>query len=259
MKIACLQMDIKYGEPDANREKAKRMIEEAAENGADVIVLPEMWNTGYQLDELGQIADQDGQNTKELLSALAAKYQVNIIGGSVSVKRKEGYYNSMFIFDRQGNQVGEYDKAHLFTLMDEHHYLEAGQRSNFFPIDGMLCGGVICYDIRFPEWIRKHALGGANILFVPAEWPKPRIDHWEILLKARAIENQMYVVAVNRVGTDPKNIFNGHSMVIAPWGEVILNGGEEEGIGYAEVDLDEVRRVRELIPVYKDRRESLYE
>ncbi len=106
--------------------------------------------------------------------------------------------------------------------MNEHLFMNEGQSKNIFELDGTKCGGIICYDLRFPEWIRTHVLDGVKIMFIPAEWPKQRIDHWRLLLHARAIENQCYVVAVNRVGKDPNNEFNGHSMVVSPWGELLL-------------------------------------
>ncbi|MEQ2525473.1 carbon-nitrogen family hydrolase [Bacillaceae bacterium CLA-AA-H227] len=258
MKIACVQMDIKFGNPDKNFAVVKNYIEEAARTGADTIVLPEMWNTGYALTELDRLADDDGAETKALLLSLAKEYKVNIVGGSVSTKKDGKFYNTMFVVGRNGKIVAEYDKAHLFKLMDEHLYMEPGESVNRFTLDGIECGGVICYDIRFPEWIRTHVLQGAKIMFIPAEWPKKRIDHWQLLLQARAIENQCYIVAVNRVGTDPNNEFNGHSMVIAPWGDLLVSKNEEEGIYYADIEMEEVEKVRKTIPIFQDRRNELY-
>ncbi|MGE8080148.1 carbon-nitrogen family hydrolase [Peribacillus loiseleuriae] len=259
MKIACVQMNIAFGEPDKNFTTIEKYIEEAANAQVDVIVFPEMWNTGYALDQLDRLADREGSMTRKMLAQLAKKHQVNIVGGSVATKRGGKFFNTMYIVDRTGKIVAAYDKAHLFKLMDEHVYLNEGQSMNVFEMDGITCGGVICYDVRFPEWIRTHTLNGAKIMFIPAEWPKQRIDHWQLLLQARAIENQCFIVAVNRVGKDPNNEFNGHSMVIAPWGELLISNQTVEGILYAELDLEEVDRVRKTIPVYQDRRTDLYE
>lgn len=257
MKIACVQMDIAFGSPDANFEQVERLMEEAAGNGADLIVLPEMWNTGYALTELDKLADAEGR-AKKFLVGFAKKHRVHIVGGSVSTRRDGEFYNTMHVVNKNGEAVMDYDKAHLFGLMDEHLHLKAGEALNIFELDGVKSGGVICYDIRFPEWLRAHALNGAQILFVPAEWPAARIDHWRVLLQARAIENQCFVVAVNRVGSDPKNEFGGNSMVIAPWGEIRLQMGTEEAIGYADIELSEVEDVRGRIPVFDDRRDILY-
>jgi omega-amidase len=258
MKIACVQMDIVFGEPEENFEAVNFFIKKAANERVDVIVLPEMWNTGYALDQLGRIADVGGQKTQEMLAFLAKKYQVNMVGGSVATKKNGKFFNTMFVVDRTGKIISEYDKAHLFKLMNEHQYMSEGQNMNIFELDGITCGGVICYDLRFPEWIRKHSLNGAKIMFIPAQWPKQRIDHWQILLQARAIENQCFIVAVNRVGRDPNNEYNGHSMVIAPWGERLISNHTEEGIYYVSLNLEEVDRVRKAIPIFQDRRSDLY-
>jgi omega-amidase len=257
MKIACVQMDIAFGEPETNFKKVSEYLTEAAENGAETIVLPEMWNTGYALTELESLADRSNR-TVDFLKNFAKTHRVNIVGGSVSIIKEDGFYNTMFVVNKDGELVSEYDKAHRFGLMDEHIHLQEGQGLGTFELDGAVCGGVICYDIRFPEWIRAQTLNGAKVIFVPAEWPEARIDHWKILLQARAIENQCFIVAVNRVGNDPKNEFGGSSMVIAPWGEVRLDMAKKQGIGYADIDLDEVEEVRKRIPVFADRREVLY-
>ncbi len=257
MKIACIQMDIAFGEPAVNFEHVEAYLNEAAANGAETIVLPEMWNTGYALTDLEKLADGSGR-TMTFLQGFAKEHGVNIVGGSVSTKKQDGFYNTMYVVDKTGKLVSEYDKAHRFGLMDEHIHLEEGAGLGTFELEGTTCGGVICYDIRFPEWIRAQALNGAKVIFVPAEWPEARIDHWKVLLQARAIENQCFIVAVNRVGSDPKNEFGGHSMIIAPWGEIRLDMAKQEGIGYADIDLTEVESVRERIPVFADRRENLY-
>lgn len=257
MKIACVQMDIAFGEPETNFRVVAAYMEEAVRNGAETIVLPEMWNTGYALTELKTLADSS-RRTIGFLQDFAKTHQVNIVGGSVSIIKEDGFYNTMYVVNKGGELVSEYDKAHRFGLMDEHIHLEEGSGLGTFELEGVVCGGVICYDIRFPEWIRAQALNGAKVIFVPAEWPAARIDHWKVLLQARAIENQCFIVAVNRVGSDPKNAFGGSSMVIAPWGEVRLDMAMQEGIGYADIDLSEVEEVRKRIPVFTDRREALY-
>lgn len=117
---------------------------------------------------------------------------------------------------------------------------------------------MICYDIRFPEWIRAHTTKGAEAIFVVAEWPEPRLAHWRSLLIARAIENQCYVIACNRVGNDANNIFAGHSMIIDPWGEIIAEAGEKEEILTASINLDKVTEVRKTIPIFADRKPEYY-
>ncbi|RHW43452.1 carbon-nitrogen family hydrolase [Neobacillus notoginsengisoli] len=258
MKIACVQMNVQFGDIEQNFSSVENHVKKAAAEKADTIVFPEMWNTGYALNQLDQLADENGQRARKFLKELAVTFNVNIVGGSVATKKDGSFYNTMYVANRSGEIVAEYDKAHLFKLMDEHLFMKAGQKMNMFELEGIMCGGVICYDLRFPEWIHGHVLKGAKIMFVPAQWPSKRIDHWQILLQARAIENQCFIVAVNNVGSNPNNEFNGHSMVIAPWGELLLSGQTEEGIYYVNVDLQEVDSVRNTIPVFQDRRPDLY-
>lgn len=257
MKIGCIQLNVRFGKVDENFERAESFIREAAGKGAEIIVLPEMWNTGYALEKLKELADVNGERAKAFLSRLSKELSVHIVGGSVAVRRDEEFYNTMYTYNKNGDLVGEYSKAHLFRLMDEHLYLQAGNEMNRFTLDEIEAAGVICYDIRFPEWLRAHALQGAKVLFIPAQWPTPRIDHWKTLLQARAIENQCFVIAVNRIANKVEN-FNGQSMIIQPWGEVLWTGKEDEELAIVDVDFSIVDEVRTRIPVYEDRRPSLY-
>ncbi len=259
IKVGLAQIDVSFGQTDENFERVEKFVAQAAKQQVDVVVFPEMWNTGYALTELDQLADRDGAHTKELLSKLAKQYHVNIVGGSVSTNRNGHFYNTSYIFDSEGQLVSQYDKAHLFGLMHEEQFITAGAAKNQFTLAGVLSAGVICYDIRFPEWLRTNALGGAKIIYVSAEWPEPRIKQWETLLAARAIENQAFVVAVNRVGNDPDNHFSGHSQVIDPLGNVVLDAGEDETLVTTEFDFDQIDQVRGSIPVFDDRRPELYE
>jgi predicted amidohydrolase len=142
--------------------------------------------------------------------------------------------------------------------MDEHIYLQSGTSDGLFSLDNHRFAGMICYDIRFPEWIRTHTTQGAEALFIVAEWPLPRLEHWRSLLIARAIENQCYVIACNRSGKDPNNVFAGHSMIIDPWGEVIIEAEEGNEIIYGNIDMGKVKEVRKMIPIFADRKPSYY-
>ncbi|PDY49271.1 carbon-nitrogen family hydrolase [Bacillus pseudomycoides] len=258
MKVACIQMDIAFGDVSTNIENAKKKIEEAMQRKPDVIVLPELWTTGYDLKRLPEIADEGGIQTKELLSEWAKQFAVNIVGGSVAKQTKQGVTNTMYVVNREGEVQNEYSKVHLFQLMDEHKYLIAGDETGEFTLDDVQCGGTICYDIRFPEWMRVHTVRGANVLFVVAEWPLVRLAHWRLLLQARAVENQCYVVACNRAGEDPNNVFAGHSLIVDPWGEIVVEAGEEESILHGKLNLEKVKEVRKGIPIFTDRRPELY-
>jgi omega-amidase len=260
LRIACLQIDIEFGDPDKNR---KTVVEEfknlfQREKNLDVVVLPELWTTGYDLTRLDDISDLEGEKSRELLSELAKKYSTNIVGGSVAKISGGNVTNTLYSFSRSGELLGEYSKVHLFKLMDEHHYLSAGSSSGAVTIEGVPSAAFICYDIRFPEWMRTHTAGGAEVLYVVAEWPLARVNHWRTLLLARAIENQCYIVACNRCGSDPKNEFAGHSMIISPWGEILAEAGEDREVIISDIDLTKVKEVRKQIPIFQDRRPELY-
>ncbi|WP_188207701.1 carbon-nitrogen family hydrolase [Alkalibacillus aidingensis] len=257
MKLALLQMDIAYGDAKKNQDEISKYFSNLSHH-VNTVVLPEMWNVGYDLRRLDEIGDFEGRVTQEFLSNLANKYTVNIVGGSIAKIDERGYSNTMYVIDHSGNLITEYGKAHLFLLMDEKKYLVEGNSRGGFELDSVPSAGVICYDIRFPEWIRTHVLEGAQVIYVVAQWPKPRIDHWRTLLIARAIENQCFVVACNRVGKDPNNEFGGHSMVINPWGEVLCEASSDEKILTATIDLTQVEQARKHIPIFEDRREDLY-
>ena len=205
MRVCVMQMDVVKGGRETNYETVRRLTEEAmrAARPPEVIVLPELWSTGYAL-----------------------------------------VYNRAQIIDREGRYAAGYDKIHLFRLMDEDRYLAQGKEALWFELGGMRCAAAICYDIRFCELIRKLAVGGAEALFVSAEWPLPRREHWVTLLRARAIENQMYVVACNRCGVTGQEVFGGNSLIVAPDGTVLAQADAEEDIICADLDPDFVRQTR---------------
>ncbi|WP_409275344.1 carbon-nitrogen family hydrolase [Neobacillus sp. SCS-31] len=258
LKIAIAQMDIAYGNPEENYAIADRMISEAAKGNPDFVVLPELWTTGYDLERLDEISDAQAAESIAFLGKKAAENKVNLIGGSVANRTGAGVENTMLVVSKEGSLVHTYSKLHLFQLMNEHHYFIPGTGTANFELNGRMLAGFVCYDIRFPEWLRKHVSKGAEAIFVVAEWPKPRVAHWHSLLIARAIENQCYVIACNRAGSDPKNVFAGHSMIIDPWGEILAEAGEGEEILTAEIDFEKVKEVRGIIPVFEDRRPEHY-
>lgn len=261
VQMVLLQGDIQIGKPDVNRKHMQELIQQAMEKNpnTNIIVMPEMWNTGYALTEVHELADPHGKKEREWLQEYAARYKVNIVAGSISEIVDEKIYNSMYVFNKEGKEVARYAKMHLFRLMDEEKYLASGEEPITFSFDGnWTAGASICYDIRFPELGRTLALAGAKVLFVPAEWPHPRLHHWRTLLMARAIENQMYVVSCNRVGVSKDTAFFGHSMIIDPWGEIVIEGGDQEEILTGSIDPALVDEVRGRIPVFEDRRPNLY-
>lgn len=258
ISISLAQLDIYFGDPDKNFAQIEPAVKMAAEQHADIVIFPEMWNTGYDLTRFGEIADPEGKRTKALLSNLAKKYQLTVHGGSVAVARDNAFYNTTYIFGPDGKQLATYEKVHLFGLMREDKYLAAGHEEDHFQIKGVDATSVICYDIRFPEWLRTLSLDNSRIIFVPAEWPSSRVPQWRRLLAARAIENQSFVVAVNRVGNDPDNPFGGHSGVYNPMGDELLSLDDQPQLKTITIDTDETDDARGFMPVFADRRPELY-
>jgi len=259
MKVGLSQISIAYGDPQTNQATIRQYVQKASEAGVDTVVFPEMWNTGYALDQLPTLADPDGQRTQQLLKELAQSYQINIVGGSVATKEGDQFYNTTYVVNRTGQVVGHYQKVHLFGLMAEDQYLAAGDQPNRFELDGVPSSSFICYDLRFPEWWRTTNQTGVQVIYLPAEWPEKRIEQWEILAPARAIENQAFVVAVNTVEDNPSDHFGGHSMVVDPLGKVLAKMDDQAGLQVVEFDPAEALDVRGPIPVFKDRRPNLYD
>ncbi len=260
MKIYNIQMNIDQETVDNNYLTAEKWIRKAHKNGADVVVLPELWNTAFHMsDVLNEMADEDGKRTQKFLSNLAKELHINIVGGSVTVKEGNNIYNRCYVYDRDGKLLIQYDKVHLFSYVGEENYFQKGNTMGLFELDGKKCGIIICYDSRFPEWVRLYALKGVEVLFCVAEWPLKRIPHWLSITKTRAIENQFFLVAANFASLTKKGKFAGKSAIYDPWGVNVANELEEEGLVFGEVDFSKVEEIRNTLNVYQDRRTNLYE
>lgn len=259
MKISILQLRITVGDRDGNEESLYLMMEEAAKDRPDVVLLPELWDIGFFPRPLKDFADPGGERAKSFLSALARRYGVAIVGGSVARAESDGVHNTSFVFDKSGSLVASYDKTHLFSPAHEGKYFRAGDDISVFSLCGVKCGIVICYDLRFPEATRRLALAGCAVLFLPAEWPLSRLDHWRVLTRARAIENQIFVAACNGSGAFAKGMpLAGHSAIIDPWGIRLKEAGEGGEIITASCDLDARTHSKSFMDVFGDRRPDLY-
>lgn len=258
LTISLGQMDVKLGRPQENVALAKRLVAEAARRGSDLLVLPELWATGYDLARAEFYATPTEMGVFRGIAGLARDYGLAIVGSSLSLTDRGGYANTAVFHTAAGEAIGEYSKIHLFRLMEEDQYLTAGDKRALVATEWGPIGLAICYDLRFPELFRAYALAGATAVIIPAEWPYPRTEHWRTLLRARAIENQMFVIACNRVGTSGDTTFCGRSAIIDPWGETVIEGGDTEMLLTATIDLAQVTAVRQRIPVFADRRPTLY-
>lgn len=264
MKISILQMRVTIGDREKNFSRLRWTMEEAMKKGGeplrpDVLLLPELWDIGFYPRPLADYVDKGGSESREILSSLAQKYNVNIVGGSVAVKTGKDIRNECLVFNRNGDLIASYDKTHLFSPAKEEKAFKKGDHLATFEIDGVKCGVVICYDLRFPEIIRRLALSGISLLFIPSAWPTERLAHWRILLQARAIENQIFVAAANGSGTFATKVpLAGHSMIVDPWGRILSESKLEEAIVSANIDFSLREDIKNKMDVFNDRREELY-
>ena len=261
MKIALIQMTIVEGNIKQNIDKAIALINRAISLDADLIVLPELWTTGYSLENIYALAiSEENIGALSLLQNLARKHNTYILGGTIPAIVGEKLYNRAYFISNEGTILATYDKIHLIPLLNEDRYFSSGGKICTFIFDGIRCGILICYDLRFPELSRILTVKmGCKILFVPSEWPATRGEHWLILNRARAIENQLFICAINRVGSNENIDFFGHSLIVDPNGTVIAEGSSiNEEVITCEIDFSEVDNARENIPTLKNRREELY-
>ncbi len=251
-------MDIAFGQPVENLTRVRQFAVEAARRGSDWLILPELWSTAYDLTRAADHATSTNNGIFAEIATLAKQHNLHIVGSALSILRPEKYGNTLTWHQPDGEIAAIYSKLHLFRLMDEHQFLTAGDAPQLVETVWGKVGLGICYDLRFPELFRHYALAGATMMILPAEWPHPRRMHWRTLLRARAIENQMFIIACNRVGEGGGNQFFGHSAIIDPWGEIIIEGGEQEMLLTAEVDFGRLPNVRAKIPIFTDRRPDVY-
>lgn len=257
LTIALAQIDLALGNPTKNLDSARAKVAEAKARGADIVVLPELWSTAYDLENAVSHASALDAGMFAAIANAARENQIAVVG-SLLESHGNRVYNTATFIDARGNRVGAYRKLHLVPMLDEDKYLAGGGDAQVFDADLSTFALGICYDLRFPELWRHYALDGARVAFLPAEWPHQRIAHWRTLLPARAIENQIFMIGCNRVGTSKDQAFGGHSMIVNPWGEILVEGDEREALLVAPIDLNLVDQVRQRVPIFRDRRADVY-
>lgn len=258
ISISLGQLNIKLGDVKSNFNNAGRFIAEASRRKSHVIVLPELWSTGYDLTNAPSYADELNTGMFQNIAKVAAQYNIAVVG-SILEQQGEHVTNCATFVSPQGHTMGVYRKIHLFRLFDEDKYLAEGDTPLVMDLPWGPTGLSICYDLRFPELFRAYAVKDkAKLIFVSAEWPLARLEHWRALIIARAIENQCFIVAVNACGETGDTVFAGHSMIVDPWGKVVVEAGESEQLLTVTIDLDDVDHVRATIPVFEDRRPDAY-
>jgi omega-amidase len=257
LTISLAQMNVKAGNPRLNWETVQEQTAEAARRGSDLVIFPELWDNGYALDKAKEVSSQLNGGLFAQVAALSHSANIHIVG-SMLEKRGVGVYNSAVLFSPERGVLGAYRKIHLFGLMNEPQFLSAGEAPLTLDAPWGRSSIAICYDLRFPELLRRYAVEGAKLLLLPAEWPAERIQHWRAMIQSRAIENQYFVAACNCVGEYDGTTYGGHSMVVDPWGDLVGEAGTSETMLTVTIDLDLVDAIRARMPVLTDRRPNLY-
>ena len=261
-RTGLIQIPVKLGDRKENQDSVRRWMRTyyKPSDTLTAMMLPELWDVGYALDAVPQLADGDAAQATEFLGALAREYNCWFAGGSVMAEVGGKHYNRALVVDPQGKLVTTYDKAHLVPFITvEDGVFEMGDKPCVFDMEGITAGTVICYDIRFPEWIRIYALRGIEVLFICSQWTRNRMDLYNTMIRAHAIENMFYTVAVNNCDYSGNIDFGGGSFVSSPTGEMVAQcSGTLDG-QFAEIDATNIDENRRFLKVMEKRRPHLYE
>ncbi|MCX8057272.1 MAG: carbon-nitrogen family hydrolase [Ignavibacteria bacterium] len=251
MKLALVQYNPEWENKLVNQKKITGLINSLFEP-ADMFIFPEMTLTGFSMNgQLAEIFDKSKSETLDYFSNLSEQFSTNIIAGFIE-KDEDKFYNTLFVIDRKGDVIGKYRKIHLFSFAGEEKTYQAGSKVEIVEIEGIKIGLSICYDLRFPELFRIYGKNRVELIVNIANWPEKRVEHFVHLLRARAIENQCFVVGVNRVGWGKKDFYDGRSSIFDPMGQELVSVVNEEKIILAEINLNLVEETRRKFPFLND-------
>ena len=250
-KVAAIQTKPICGKLEQNRRSAANLIKQAAKKGAQIICLPELFDTGYDLPWIRSNAGTNTKETKDLLKELSKELKVMIVAGIANLREGQ-IYNSLYTFAPPGQTVGRYDKNFLFRAspQEEHKYFKEVDEIEIIDTPFGKLGFAICNDLRYPSLFEQQALEGVKVIFISAAWGKGRHNHWVTLLKARAIENQIYIVAANQTGEVGGIKLAGHSAIVDYNGDVIVEKKSGEGIIVSEIDYLKLKEKRRELPTF---------
>ena len=251
MNIAAIQLDIAWEDKTANFTRVRTLLAKEPPTPGSLIVLPEMFASGFSMN-LAATRQDDAREDETFLAGLAREHGSLVVGGVVSPVENGRGRNESVAFSASGELLARYTKIHPFSLGGEADGHEAGRDVVTFDCGGFTAAPFVCYDLRFPEIFRAAAKRGANLFIVIALWPAKRQQHWLTLLQARAIENQAYVIGVNRVGNEPQFSYAGRSVVVDPHGVIIADAAEQERVLTAALDAETVHAWRRDFPALRD-------
>jgi predicted amidohydrolase len=252
--VMAVQMDIAWKDKAANHAKVRQMLQANRPAKGALVVLPEMFATGFCMD-VAEISETGSANSEKFLAELAREYGVYLVAGLVTTGKDGRGHNEAVVYGPSGEIVDRYHKIQPFSGGETANY-SAGDRLVHFEWQGLRVSPFVCFDLRFPEHFRRAAKQGADLMLVIASWPVARIGHWVTLLQARAIENQCYVVGVNRVGQDPFLPYNGQSLIVDFSGAVVADAGEKEAVIRAELDAEALTAYRLKLPFLAEMRDD---
>jgi len=253
MNIFALQYDIAWEDRTANVATIRRLLNADRPPAGSMIVLPEMALTGFSMN-VDRVAETSAWESETAFADLARDYQSWVIGGLVTRAADGRGYNEAVIMNPDGGTAGRYAKMHPFSYTGEHDHYASGDEPAVIDCGGLKVAPIVCYDLRFPEVFRTAARRGAEVFAVIACWLEGRHRHWPVLLQARAIENQAWVIGVNRVGRDPRHNYLGGSCVIDPAGEIAAQAGLDETVVRSPIDLEHLHAIRGEFPALRDLR-----
>lgn len=251
MKIYGCQLDIAWENKAENFKRVRVLTDRRKPEPGSLLVLPEMFATGFSMNT-GEIAEPDNGPTRQFLAELAVRHKIFVLGGWVRRAGRTKIFNEACCLAPSGRCLASYAKIHLFTPGSESQHYTSGKELTLFRWGGLKVAVFICYDLRFPELFRLATQRGAEAFIVIANWPAKRHSHWLALLQARAIENQAYVIGVNRCGEDPKLDYAGGSLAINPWGETLARAGHLKTIFFADLDASALKQIRSDFQVLRD-------
>lgn len=254
--VGCYQFEVSQGTPEVNLSRVGESLPAFAKEGCRLLVLPEMWSCGFVYPQLRDMA----QRTPAIVDKMkewARRYQMVLVGSLPEIDG-ESVFNTSYVIDATGEVAGTYRKVHLFSLHGEDRHFNRGNRSLVCSTTVGRLGILICYDLRFPELARRLALDGAELICISAIWPMTRVEHWSLLLRARALENQLFVVGCNGCGKDQNFLYGGASAIVHPTGQVLAKADDRETRMTAKTDMEEMAAFRRHLTCFADRLPGIY-